>query len=402
MTTTLTPPATTLPGLDPEIVARATALVPLIREHATEGAENRKISPEVVAALDESELLRIFLPARLGGLDVSMHTALETIAEVARGDGATAWVLTLLSSGTAFGATWNDQAQEEIWGADPRAKLSGTFQPTPDVKRVDGGYVISGRWPYSSGSFAATWASLGMLVEVDDPTENPVALAHIPASDFTIEDSWYVTGMKGTGSDTIVVDNAFVPDHRIQRLTGMFAGDFATSHKEDRIARVPFGSVAALILAAPQLGLARHALEIVRQSIVGKPILYTKYTQGRLSPTHQLAVADAATKINLAGLLLAQSADDVDRVVEAGVPFDLEDKARIRNNTGVIAELCKDAINLLLTAAGSGSFAEANVLSRIWRDSETAARHALVTSALGREAYGAVLLGDPEPALTSL
>lgn len=383
-----------------DIVARATALVPLIREHAAKGTEDRRTAPEVIDALRDADLFGLFLPARLGGLDLSMRTALEVIAEVARGDGATAWVLTLLSSGTAFASTFSDRAQEEIFGVDPRSLVSGTFQPTTKSRRVDGGYVVSGRWPYSSGSFAADWATLGILTEVSSPADNPVALAHFPREAFTIEDSWYVSGMKGTGSNTIVVDEVFVPDHRIQRIQDMFAGNFLTTHTEDRIARVPFGSVASLILAAPQVGLARHALEVVRAGIVSKPVTYTRYGQARLSPTHQLATAEAATKVNLAELLLAQASDDIDRAVDSGENLDLETRGRIRNDTGVIAELAKSAIDVLLTANGAGSFADSNVLSRIWADSAVAARHAMVTSPLGKETYGQILLGHPDPTLS--
>jgi alkylation response protein AidB-like acyl-CoA dehydrogenase len=382
---------------DPEIVARATSLVPLIREYAAQGSEARRIAPEVIQALDEAGMFRLFLPARLGGLEASARTSLEALAEISRGDGSTGWVTTLLSSGTGFCATFSDQAQKEVFGDNRSVRVSGTFSPTSTVERVEGGYLVSGRWPYSSGSFAADWATLGILTEVENPGDNPVALALFPPDSFTIEPSWFVTGLKGTGSDTVVVENQFVPDHRIQSIQNMFDGKLLTSHTDDAIVWMPFSSVASCILVAPQIGLARHALEITLAKLPDKPVTHTLFPQARLSPTHQAAVAKAATKLHLAELALNRIALDIDTATAERRRLDLVTRARHRNDTGEVAELATTAIDLLLTANGSGSFAEANLLSRIWRDSEIAARHALVTPEIGREAYGRVLLGNFEP-----
>ncbi|MCX5326893.1 oxidoreductase [Streptomyces sp. NBC_00120] len=379
---------------NPEIVSRATALVPMIREYANQGAEGRRVAPEVIKELDRADLFRLFLPARLGGLEASAATIFETLAEVSRGDGSTGWVTTLLSSAAGYVSTFPDQAQHDIFGANPRARVSGTFAPTTQVERVEGGYLVSGRWPYSSGSFAADWLTLGLLIPRENPDENPVSMALFPRDACRIEPSWFVTGLTGTGSDTVVVDNQFVPDHRIQPMHNMLDGEWLTSHKEDRVAGWPFSSLVSVILAAPQLGLARHALEITRAKLGDKRVTNTAYRQARLSPTHQLNVADAATKLHLAELAMRRVAHDIDTASAERRRPDVETRARIRNDTGVIADLCKESIGLLLTANGSGSFAESNVLSRIWRDSEIANRHAHVTSGIGREAYGRILLGN--------
>jgi alkylation response protein AidB-like acyl-CoA dehydrogenase len=140
----------------------------------------------------------------------------------------------------------------------PESKACGIFSPPLKSERVEGGYLVSGRWAYSSGSFAATWATLGIGLEDGDPR----ALALIPSSAWTIEPTWFVTGMKGSGSDTIVVEDHFVPDHRIQRFIDMVEGGFGTSHKGDeQNANMAFIPVAALILVGAQIGLARHAME---------------------------------------------------------------------------------------------------------------------------------------------
>ncbi|MCR3721994.1 Acyl-CoA dehydrogenase [Prauserella flava] len=379
---------------DSELVARATELIPLIREHAAQGAEARRVVPEVTTALDEAGLFHLMVPKRLGGPDATLRTAIEAIAEVARGDGSTGWVTGLMAVGTGFGSTFSEQCQDDIFRGHDRPKICGIFSPGDRSEPVEGGYRVSGRWPYGSGSFIADWASLTITLE-----DGEQAMAQVPREAFTIEPTWFVAGMKGTGSDTIVIEDHFVPEYRVQRVKDMFASRFRSPFTDDRMSDMPFNAVAAAILIAPQLGLGRHALELTRAKLPGKPVAYTAYRQAKESPTHQLGVAKAATKLHLAELLTQRMCLDIDRAAVDRQPLNLETLARLRNDIGVVAELVKEEIDLLLTANGAGSFADANVLSRIWRDCEAASRHALVTTEIGREAYGRLLLGNDEPAI---
>ncbi|XVQ15198.1 acyl-CoA dehydrogenase family protein [Spirillospora sp. CA-255316] len=387
-------PASGIELPDKKIVGRATDLVPLVREHAAQGAEARRVVPKVVQALEDAGLFHLLVSERWGGANATIRTAVDVVAEIARGDGSAGWLATLLMNGAGFASTFSDQAQQEVFGTNPRAKVCGVFAPGSKSERVDGGYIVSGRWPYSSGSFVADWAALGILLEGDD-----LGAALVPAEAFTIEPSWFVTGMKGTGSDTIVVEDHFVPDHRVQRFQDMVDSSYLTSDKEHRLASVSLPSVTAFFLVVPQLGIGRHALEVTRAKLPGKPVAYTDYQQARLSPTHHALLAKAATNLHLAELAAHRVSLDLDQAADARQLLDLLTRGRIRNDTGAIAELVTEAIDLLMTANGAGSFAEANVLSRIWQDSNIAARHAFVTPEIGREAYGRLLLGNQEPTL---
>ena len=379
--------------VDTNLVTRASALVALIREHAEQTSEARRVAPEVMRALEEAELFKLFVPRRYGGHQANMATGVQTIAEVARGDGSTAWAVALLNVCTWFATTFSEEAQEDVFGQNPDAKVCGIFTPGSKSERVDGGYLISGRWPYSSGSFAADWATLGIALDVPEG-EDPRALALVPAEAWTIDPTWYVAGMKGSGSDTIVVEDHFVPDHRVQRFVDMREARYLTPYVDEQNSYMAFIPVAALILVAPQLGLARHALERTRNSLPDKPVAYSVYRAAKTSPTHQLGVATAATKFHQAELLMQQACRDIDAHAVARQLPSMDIRGRVRNDTGVIAELVKDGIDTLMTANGAGSFADANVLSRIWRDAEIAGRHAYVSPEVGKEVYGKLLLGD--------
>jgi alkylation response protein AidB-like acyl-CoA dehydrogenase len=395
MTDTLGRPQATGAATEPDrdVIARATALVPLIREHAEKSSQERRVVPEVVDALEEAGLFKLLVPRRLGGLETNLRTMMECVAEVGRGDGSTAWTVALLSVCTWFSTTFSDEAQQEMY-ATPDAKACGIFSPPLKSERVEGGYLVSGRWAYSSGSFAATWATLGIGVEGDDPR----ALALIPSSAWKIEPTWFVAGMKGSGSDTIVVEDHFVPDHRIQRFADMVEGHFSTSHKADeQNANMAFMPVAAIILVGPQIGLARHAMERTLAGLPKKNVAYTCYTNARNSPTHQVGVAEAATRFDQAEMLMQRACADIDDAAVRGVRLDRLTRARVRMDSGMIGELVKDGVDRLMTANGASSFSDANVLSMIWRDSEIAGRHALMMPELGKEAYGRLLLGADEP-----
>jgi alkylation response protein AidB-like acyl-CoA dehydrogenase len=207
-----------------------------------------------------------------------------------------------------------------------------------------------------------------------------------------------MTGMSGSGSDTIVVEDYFVPDHRTQRFTDMVERRVATSAlgKEPN-AGMAFIPVAALILVGAQLGLARHALEISLEKVPGKRVAYTFYDQARNSPTHQIDVAEASSQFDLAEMLMQRAAADIDRAAAAFEVLPRLIRARVRNDTGLIGELVTNGLRQLMTANGASSFATGNTLSRIWCDSEVASRHALVMPGLGKEAYGRMLLGTDEP-----
>lgn len=383
---------------DTHIVDRATALVPLIRNYAEQSSLDRRVAPEVMAALEEADLFSIFVPARYGGHEANLRTAMETIAEVARGDGSTAWSVALLNVCTWFATTFSQQAQDDVFGANPKAKVSGIFTPGSKAERVEGGYLVSGEWPYSSGSFAADWATLGIALPDLGEGEDPRALALIPSDAWTIRPTWFVAGMRGSGSDTIVVEDHFVPEHRVQRFIDMREANFLTPHRaEERNSNMAFIPVAALILVGAQIGLARHALELTLQKLPEKRVAYTQYAAAKNSPTHQLGVARAANRFHLAELLMRQGCFDIDEAATERRLPDLLTRGRIRNDTGIIAELVKDGIDDLMTANGAGSFADANVLNRIWRDAEIAGRHAYVTPEVGKEVYGRLLLGADNP-----
>jgi alkylation response protein AidB-like acyl-CoA dehydrogenase len=382
------------PGPDLAIIARASELVPMLRANAAASEEQRRVTDESIQALAEAGLLAITLPKRFGGQGANFRTLIELTAEIARGDGSAGWVAGLLNVCTWFGTLFSERAQQEVFGANPTARLCGSiFAPKGGIEQVEGGLRVSGAWPYCSGSLWADWATLALTTGEREDGSPIQELALVPMSDLENRDTWHVTGMRATASTTLVADKIFIPHHRIQTLEAMSGERYAREYAEEPNYRASFVPVAILVLAAAQIGLARAALDITLTLRANKAVTYTMFSQAKNSPMAQIAVAVAASAIDAAHLLAARACADIDSAALRAEPLDVVTRARIRMDTGQCAELCRTAIGKLMTANGAGSFALHTDLQRIWRDSEISARHAQVEPEVAKLTYGQALFG---------
>lgn len=238
---------------------------------------------------------------------------------------------------------------------------------------------------------------LGIPVTDADGEVVDQGLTLIPTSELTLEDTWFVAGMKSSASNCLVADDVFVPDHRLVSVPSAIEGNYPSEVLADEpLYRSAFVPVLSLVLVGPQLGMGQAALDLVREKGAKKPISYTFFESQSDSVAFQLQLARAAMMIDTARLHAYRAAADIDDAAEAGTYPDYAARARIRADVGWVADNVTGAIDILLSAHGAGSFADVNPLQRIWRDSATAARHAAVSSAISYEVYGKVLAGNDE------
>jgi alkylation response protein AidB-like acyl-CoA dehydrogenase len=298
---------------------------------------------------------------------------------------------------TWFATLFSEQAQQDVFGANPKARVCGIFTPAQRCEPVDGGLRVSGSWNYGSGCMWADWGTLGVQIGTLPDGSPELGLALIPLSELHIEDTWKVAGMAATASNTLVADGIFVPSYRIQPFAAMAAEDYAREYDEEPNYYASFVPVAALILIAAQIGLGRAALDLTLTKGATKAVAYTIFDEAKDSPAHQIATAKAATEIDAAYLLAIRACADVDSHALRRERLDPLTRARIRMDTGKCGELIRGAINRLLSVNGASSFASANPLNRIWRDSEIASRHAFVHPEFAELIYGRVLYGITDP-----
>ena len=212
-------------------------------------------------------------------------------------------------------------------------------------------------------------------------------------SELAVQDTWFVAGMKGTGSNTLVADEVFVPDHRLLSVPKGIENDYPTEHKDEALYRSSFIPVLALILVGPQLGLARAARDLCIEKAPKRAISYTSFERQTDSVAFQLEVAKAAMKVDSAHLHAFRAAGDIDAAAARGDKLDYVTRARVRADTGYTADTARAAIDAFVSAHGASSFADSSAMQRIWRDSNVAGRHAVVSPTVSYEVYGKALLG---------
>ncbi len=389
MTLTTEQPAVTTE----QILARIADIRPLLERNAAQGEADRRVVEESITALTEAGVFKIAQPRRYGGYGLPVRAMLDVSAAVAEADGGTAWVVALSNVCAWMAGLFSRQAQDDIWGVNPDAKVSGVLSPTAETTKVDGGWRVTGRWYYNSGSWHADWAGLGVPLTDERGEVVDQGLVLIPRTDLGFEETWFVAGMRSSGSNCLIADDVFVPEHRVMSVPPAIGGQYAVEEPEEDLYRAALVPVFTLVLAGPQLGLGRKALQIVRDKAARKAISYTSYVAQADSVGFQLQLAEAAMRIDTAHLHAYRAAEDIDTAAANRTYPGVEARARTRADTGWAVENITRAIDILLFAHGAGSFAEVNPLQRIWRDSAVAARHAIVLPAVNYEVYGKALLG---------
>jgi alkylation response protein AidB-like acyl-CoA dehydrogenase len=377
-----------------ELVAKARELKPLLSKNGPLGETDRRVVEESIEAARTAGLFKVCTPKRYGGWEMNTRAMLDVSSAVAEADGGTAWVVNLNNVCCWLASLFPVRAQDEIFGPDPDVRISGVLNPTATTTTVDGGYRVTGQWHYNSGGWHSQWAGLGMPIvnAAGEPIDQGFAM--IPMAELELVDTWFVAGMKSSGSISLKADNVFVPNHRVLSMPRAIEGDYPTEMGSQEVfyrsAFVPF---LAIILVGPILGLGRAALDFVRQKANSRTIAYTFFEKQSASVAFQLQVAEAAMMIDTAHFHAYRAADDVDTAAVRGVYPDMLTRARVRADTGYVVEKITQAIDKLLFAHGSAGFADASPLQRIWRDAAVASRHAVVLPPIGYELLGKALLG---------
>ena len=370
------------------LLARAAGLRPLLERNADATDALRRLPDENVEALRREGLCRLMVPKRFGGHETSIRTYVEVIAELGRGCGSTAWVASLINVCAWLAALFPEQAQRDVWGTNPDAWAAGSLAPNGEAIAADGGWRVRGRWPWASGCLHAQWVACGIHMKNDSGEMVNLGLSLMPIGEVRVEDTWFMAGMKGTGSNTIVADDVFVPEHRFLPYPEAFAGKYRTEHKDEAVYRVAFVPVTVLILAGSQLGVARAALEHTIAKAATRGITHTTFATQRESAGFQMLVAEAAMKIDTARLHALRAADDLDSAAADGHQLELAARARVRMDTALVAKYCREAVELLVQAHGTSSMADSNRMQRLWRDVHVASHHAITEWQVNLEIYG--------------
>ncbi len=388
-----------------ELVDAARSLRPFLARNADEAERLGALPDETLRALVGSGALRIFVPRRFGGYEAGHRTYLEVVRELGRsGCGSSAWYGFILNMDDWLTAVLHEDARQAVWKDGPDAIVCCPLTPSPgfEIVKEKGGRRISGKWAYTSGCKHSDWALIGYpVIEGGAVVDMEVAL--LPRRDYSIEDTWNVIAMAGTGSHTIVFDRAFVREEFTLRMSGPMQYQFPNVPEDGHMYRADPSALFWSVVLAPVVGLAQAALDLTieRMTRNPKPISYTFYLDATKSPSVQANVAEAAGMIDSALLLGRAIADEIDELAWQGRHFATRaDRHRNYMRAANAVRMCQRAVDKLLDVQGAGSFALGNPLQRIWRDLNAAARHGFNSVGMKTEIYGRTLLGADEQQMT--
>jgi alkylation response protein AidB-like acyl-CoA dehydrogenase len=372
------------------LVERAAALVPMLRERATTTEDARRVQDDIFDALSDAGVFRMTAPRRFGGDEADFQTQCDVLSELARGCPSTSWVATIFSAMSWLVSTFPDEVQEEIF-ADRDPRISGVFSPTGTGVATDGGLVVNGRWGFNTGCHGARWTVLNAVVGAGADAVPTCVIAR--SRDLRLLDDWHATGMSGTGSNTVVAEDVFVPAARCLALPDMLDARYPARHNAGNpYFNYPLSPVLTVNAGGTPLGIARGALETFLERLPGRGIAYTFYTNKSEAAVTHLQLADAVLTLDSADAHVRRATALLDH---AGGPMSTGDRIRSRAHIAYAMGLSRQAVDTLFYASGASSIQTHVPIQRFQRDVQALANHAIMHTQTALELYGRVLCGLP-------
>jgi len=372
-----------------DAMGRAREIVPVLRERAQKCEDARVLLPENEKLLHETGLFRYHQPKRFGGMELPFVAVVDITAELARGCPSTAWNVGNLGCHHWILGYYEPETQHELWDANPDVLIASSIALAAGRgKKTKDGFVVSGRWPFSSGVDNSDWNMLAVTIYEDDKVVD-WRLCLVPKTDYNVIDTWYAMGMVGTGSKDIEVKEVFVPERRalaLQRCRGGLEHPGAALNK-GALFKVPIVASAGHPLSATCLGTAEGAFEHVLNTFKTRVGTYTGAKVSEFQAV-QIKLARARALIDSARYLMRQSAMAFD-----GENLDLETKLRLRiQNTLGVAQ-SREAVETLWSFYGANAIYTRDPLQRYLRDVQAASQHFSFNFDIAGSAYGTAALG---------
>ncbi len=377
-----------------ETLREARELVPALRARAAQAEAARVMLPETVSDLHRIGALRILQPKRWGGMEYDFISYIDVPMELARGCASTSWNVVNLSIHNWMLALYDERAQADVWDKDPDALIAaGIAYPQGRARKADGGFVISGKWNFSSGVNIAEWCMLAVIVRDGDKIIDH-RMCLLDKSRYEVVDDWHTLGMRSTGSMTVVAKDVFVPEYRALCAYDIRGGDGFPGVKgnPNPVYRVSLNALGGHGIAATAVGNAMAALEHTLVLVKERSTNYTGLKM-RDQQIVQHRVATAAVKIDSAKLMLRTDALAAQQEANNNVMPDMEQKLRYKRNAAYAATLCMEAVDALHTVTGATGIYQSYPLERIFRDAHALGAHISLNFDAQAPAWGLAALG---------
>lgn len=357
-----------------KLLENARDLVPLLKERQALTAALGVLPDDTINAMMDAGFFRIMQPKRYGGFELDPHVFFAVQQILAEGCMSTAWVLGVVAIHNWQMGMYDDRAQQDVWGQNTSTLISSSYMPVGLVEKVEGGFMLSGKWGFSSGSKHCDWAFLGGMAPSDGAPDYRTFL--VPKGDYEIIDNWNVSGLEGTGSNDILIkDPVFVPEYRTHKSMDGFTGNNpGCTVNASYLFTLPFGQIFTRAVACSSIGALKGVIDNyidVNKDRVGLND-GAKIVQ---DPNAQMAVAEAVAIIRECQSILKDDLDFFVNEAKAGNTLDINERIKRRFNAARISKKCADSVNALFIACGAQGIFKGHPLNRAWLDINAGRSH---------------------------
>jgi 3-hydroxy-9,10-secoandrosta-1,3,5(10)-triene-9,17-dione monooxygenase len=384
------------------MIARAKALIPRLRERASRTEELRRLPPETERDLHDTGLFRIVQPKRVGGSEFDYVALVDCADALGQADASVAWNFANLASHHWILGMFDKRAQDLVWNRNADALIASSFIfPAGRARKVDGGYVLRGSWPFSSGVDSSEWNMLASVVASDDEADGiEYRIFLLNKSDYKINDTWNATGLRGTGSNDVEVNDAFVAEPMTVAVSDLAGGPTPGSAvNPNALYALPVFSLFPYVLSGVALGNAQACLDDYVDLARHRASTYNRAKLADLQST-QIKIAEASAKIDAARLIMRSACIEVMADAKCGHVPDIAAKTKLRRDGAYSVNLCTDAVSLLFSASGARGLFTTGALQRQFRDGHAINSHLAFNFDAAGTNYGRVALGLPSENLT--
>lgn len=388
MTLPVTPLTHRPPLRAQDIYDRVLALGDLFRRNSPEARKIRKVPQENIDALQDAGFFLALQPRRWGGHEVDPQDFFRMHLAIAENCMSTAWASGIVAVHAFQLALMDERAQQDVWGDDIHTRISSSYAPLGKVTEVEGGFRLSGRWGWSSGSDHCTWVFLGAICP-----DGGFRSFLVPLGDYEIVDTWHAMGLQGTGSNDIVVNDVFVPDYRTHKAEDGFLGtNPGVTADSAPLYRLPWAQLFVRVVSTPAIGAARDALDLYRQLVVGKASGDLTKLAGDTATQERIAAA--ITSIDEMEAILFRNFDRMMTQVTAGEEVPVLERIKYRYQASLVIERCMAVVDSLFSSAGGGSVFLGSEIQQRFLDIHTGRAHVANNPTSFARNLGSVLLGN--------
>ena len=377
-----------------DFLDRAESLIPFLLSRSDKTEKSRRLNKEVKKVLQDNGLFKVMQPKRYGGLELDHLLLFDIATLLAKGCPSTSWVYSNLAIHSSMLGYFDQKAQNDVWNTcHYNLVCMSVIYPAGHATKVNGGFKLSGNWPFCSGIDDSQWNIVAAIVENEEIQNKKKRLFLVPKSDYQIIDTWDAIGLTGTGSHNVVMNDRFVPDHRTLTEVRTRNGDSpGTKVNTNPLFRIPMQSISSSVMAGVGLGTAKGALDHFINETQNRISTYSGQNSMALQNV-QICISDSSARVDMAELLLRSNIRDAIDQINKGVLPNQKSKVRWRRDCAFAISNCYEAINMLFNTSGGSALYKSNPMSRYFRDMQAIASHIAYNTQASGAIYGSNILG---------